>query len=379
MKFAEVEGHEHLKAQLIKGIREERVPHAQLFLGPEGSGNLGLAMAYVQYLFCAEPTDSDACGQCSSCSKIQQLTHPDIHFTYPTAGAKQISTNYIEDWRQMVKEHPMMNVGDWMSKISKDENKTPNITREESRDILSKLSLKPFEGEAKALIIWMPEYLDKIGNSLLKIIEEPPQKTYFILVANNFDLLLPTLTSRTQLVKVPAYSTDEVKAHLSRAYHLEASKADGIAFLSEGDMRKAIGMVEEVDDNYSDAFRKWMLACYQNDLSTVSSLVDDLAKLGRTQLQLFLQNGLKILRETLLYRSMEDYKIRFSGEHKDFIKNFSRSLNAKGIEECYKAINETIYRIGRNANAKISLFQLSLALRHHFSRKKLKPESDGVQ
>ncbi len=372
MKFSEITGHEGLKAQLIQSIREGRVPHAQLFLGAQGSGNLGLALAYMQYLFCNQPTETDSCGECSSCSKIQGLAHPDVHYSYPTAGAKQVSTNFIEDWRQMVSEHPLMNVGDWMTRISKDENKTPNITREESRDILSKLSLKPFEGEAKALIIWMPEYLDKIGNSLLKIIEEPPQKTYFILVANNFDLLLPTLSSRTQLVKVPAYSSEQISEHLKSSYHLDKSRAESIAFLAEGDMRKAIGMVEDVDDNYSDSFRKLMLACYQNDLSTVSSLVDELAKLGRTQLQLFLQNGLKILRETLLYRSMDDYKIRFSGEHKEFIKNFSRSLNAKGIEECYTAINETIYHIGRNANAKISLFQLSLALRHHFIRKKVK-------
>lgn len=156
MRFEEIVGHEELKDQLIHNIKNERIPHAQLFLGNEGSNNLGLALAYIQYLFCTDKQEKDSCGICSSCLKISKLSHPDVHFSYPTAGAKQISTNYIEEWRQMLSEHSLFNVADWMKFISKDENKTPNITREESRDILSKLSLKPFEGEAKALIIWMP-------------------------------------------------------------------------------------------------------------------------------------------------------------------------------------------------------------------------------
>lgn len=369
MKFEEVLGHEELKAKLIQNVKGERIPHAQLFLGNEGCNNLGLALAYVQYLFCSNKQDSDSCGECSSCLKISKHSHPDVHYTYPTAGAKQISTNYIEEWRSMLSEHSLFNVADWMRSISKDENKSPNITREESRDILSKLSLKPFEGDAKALIIWMPEYLDKVGNSLLKIIEEPPHKTYFILVAHQFDALLPTVTSRTQLVKVPSYTKEQICEFLKDKYKLESTKAENIAFLAEGDLRAALMMVEEVDDNYSELFRSWMLASYSNDLNTSSKLVDDLAKLGRTQIQLFLKNGLKILRETLLFKSVNDYEIKFVGEHKDFIKNLSRTLNAKLIEDSYEQINEAIYEIGRNANAKMSLFHLSLSLRHNFIRK----------
>lgn len=372
MQFKDITGHDELKRKLAQNIQTGRVPHAQMFLGPEGSNNLALALAFIQRLFCENPLEEDSCGECSSCHKVSKLTHPDIHFTYPTAGAKQISTNFIEEWREMVIQHPLMNVSDWMTKISKDENKTPNITREESRDIINKLSLKPFEGEAKALIIWMPEYLDKIGNSLLKIIEEPPQKTYFILVAHNYDEILPTVLSRTQLVKVQAYSNDEIKEYLHSTYGLEQSKSENIAFLADGNMREAIMMVEEVDDNYSDMFRKWMLACYSNNLQSAGSISDEVAKLGRTQIQLFLQNGLKILRETLLYLNIENYEIKFVGEYKEFIKKFSKTLNAKLIEDSYQAINDTIYHIGRNANAKISLFNLSLTLRHNFLRKKPK-------
>lgn len=369
MKFSDIPGHVGVKAQLIQNIKKDRIAHAQLFLGPEGSHNLSLALAYIQLLFCANPRENDSCGECSSCLKNSKLTHPDVHYTYPSSGAKQISTNFIEDWRKMISSNPLMNTGDWMSSIAKDENKAPNITREESRDILSKLSLKPFEGEAKALIIWMPEYLDKIGNSLLKIIEEPPQKTYFILVAQNFDALLPTITSRTQLTKIPSYTNVEIKTILSERYKLDEARAENISFLADGNLREAVMMVEEVEDNYSELFRELMLACFQNNLNTVNKIVDELAKLGRTQIQLFLQNGLKILRETLLFKSIDDYEIKFVGEYKDFIKNFSRTLNAKLIEDSYTAINETIYHIGRNANAKISLFHLSLSLRHNFIRK----------
>lgn len=370
MKFADIPGHHLLKKQLFENVKNERIAHAQLFLGPEGSHNLSLAIAFLQLLYCSQPTDNDSCGVCSSCSKIAKLSHPDVHFSFPTAGAKQVSSTYMEEWRAMVTENPLMNVSDWMNTIAKDENKTPNITREETRDILSKLSLKPFEGEAKALIIWMPEYLDKAGNSLLKIIEEPPQKTYFILVAHQFDALLPTITSRTQLIKIPAYSIAEIREVLADKYKLDSSRSENIAFLADGNLRDAVLLVEEVDDNYSELFRNLMLACYKNDLNTVSNIVDDLAKLGRTQIQLFLQNGLKILRETLLYKNIDDYDIKFLGEYKDFIKNFSKSLNAKLIEDSYTAINEAIYEVGRNANAKISLFHLSLSLRHNFIRNK---------
>ena len=370
MRFKDIPGHHELKAKLASSIKEHRIPHAQLFLGPEGSHNLSLAIACLQMMYCTQPLADDSCGQCSSCSKISKHSHPDVHYSYPTAGAKQISTTYINDWRAMLNEHPLMNASDWMSRIAKDENKTPNITREESRDILSKLSLKPFEGEAKALIIWMPEYLDKIGNSLLKIIEEPPQRTFFILVAHHFDSILPTVSSRTQLVKIGSYQNEEIVMHLRDRYNLEQSKAENIAFLADGNLREAVMMVEEVDDNYSELFRKMMLACYQNDLSTVSKITDELARLGRNQIQLYLQNGLKILRETLLYKTIDNYEIKFVGEYKEFIRNFSSTMNAKLIEESYHSINEAIYHIGRNSNAKISLFNLSLALRHNFIRKR---------
>ena len=204
----------------------------------------------------------------------------------------------------------------------------------------------------------------------MKIIEEPRQKTYFILVGHDFDSLLSTITSRTQLVKIPAYSNDEIVSFLSTKYHLESHKAQNIAFLSEGNMNSAINLVESVENNYAELFRNWMLACYKNNLNEAAGLMDEVAKLGRTQIQLFLKNGLKILRESLLFKTIDNYEIKFEGEYKEFIQKFSSTLNARHIENSYTQINETIYHIQRNANAKISLFNLSLALRHNFIRKR---------
>lgn len=370
MLFKDVHGHDELKHKLIQNIRNERVPHAQLFLGPEGSGNLGLALATTQMIYCENPSEYDSCGICSSCIKISKLTHPDVHFSFPTVGAREVSSSFLTEWREMVDNSTYFNAVDWTSKIAKDENKTLNITKEESRDIISKLSLKPFEGEAKTLILWMPEYLQNVGNSLLKIIEEPPQKTYFMLVAHNFDALLTTITSRTQLVKVPAYTHEDVMRYLIERYQLDQSRAENISFLSEGNLNAAITLVESVENNYAEMFRTWMLACYQNNLQVVAATMDELAKLGRTQIQLFLRNGLKILRESLLFKHVDNYEIKFEGEYKDFIKKFSNTLNANYIEQSYELINDVIYHIGRNANAKIALFNLSLALRHNFIRKR---------
>ena len=372
MKFESVYGLGFLKEKLISNVKHERLAHAQLFLGPEGSGKLGLALALTQYLYCSERNESDSCGVCSSCRKISSFTHPDVHFTYPTVSSSKepISANFIETWRSKLKESTYFNTSEWIKDIAADENKKPNITRRETREIISKLSLKPYEGEAKTLIIWMPEYLRNESNALLKLIEEPPQKTYFILVAENSDALLATITSRTQLVKIPKYTEEETATFLRDKYALEHKKAEQIAYLSEGNFRKAIDLVESVEDNYSEMFRDWMLACYSNNLAKVSKLADELHKLGRVQLQIFLTNGLSILRESLLYKTIDNYQIKAEQDQQDFIKKFSSTLNAMCIEKSYEQINEVIYHIQRNANGKIAIFNLSLQLRYNFVRKK---------
>jgi DNA polymerase-3 subunit delta' len=374
MLFVDVPGLDRLKTKLLQSVNKGKLPHAQLFLGPQGSGKLQLAYALAQYLYCSNRQETDSCGVCSSCRKIDSHIHPDVHYSYPvtnpgTSTKKPISTDYIEQWRTFNKEKAFFNISDWVGAIAKDENKQPNIYREETRSIISKLSLKPYEGEAKTLIIWMPEYLKNESNVLLKLIEEPPQKTYFILVAEDSDELLTTITSRTQLLKVPQYTQEETIDFLKEKYKLETTKAEQLGYLAEGNFRKANELVESVEDNYGSIFRDWMVACYTNNLIKSYEIADSITKQGRVQSQLFLTNGLSILRESLLYKTIDGYQIKAEQEQQDFIKKFSKTLNASCIEKSYEQINEVIYHIKRNANGRLALFHLSLNLRYNFVRK----------
>lgn len=368
MQFSQVYGLESIKGKLTTSVKNNRLPHAQLFIGPQGSGKMGLAQALVQYLYCTDRSAVDSCGICSSCRKISSQSHPDVHFTYPVAASKEVSTQYIEKWREINAKSIYFNTTDWMQTISKDENKTPNITREETRSILSRLSLKPFEGAAKTLIIWMPEYLQKESNALLKLIEEPPQKTYFILIAENAQHLLPTITSRTQLLKIPTYTDQETRLFLQEKYGLEQSKLNQITRLSEGNLRLATQLIENANHEFGALFRDWMLACYKNDLKGVSTITDKLHALGKNQTQLFLSHGLATIRECMLLQTIDDYSINAEENQQDFIKKLSKTLNAMLIEKIYNQINEVIYHIQRNANPKIALFNLSIQIRYCFIR-----------
>jgi DNA polymerase-3 subunit delta' len=205
MQFKEIVGQRAIKQRLMNTVKENRVSHAQLFLGPEGSGSLALAVAYAQYLSCENKQPDDSCGECPSCRKYQKLMHPDLHFSYPFF-AKHKDDNaltFIEQWREAFLTYPYLNLDIWRDYLEA-ENKQANINIAECHQIIKKLSLKPFESTYKILILWLPEYLDKEGNALLKIIEEPQPNTLFLLVAQNQDQILNTILSRTQLVKIPA-------------------------------------------------------------------------------------------------------------------------------------------------------------------------------
>jgi DNA polymerase-3 subunit delta' len=210
MLFNEIPGQEEVKSQLIRSVNENRISHAQLFLGPEGSGSLALAIAYAQYISCTERKEIDSCGECSSCRKYQKLIHPDLHFSYPFIASKEkkveVSTDVIAAWREAIIENPFLGLEEWMQTLDA-ENKQPNINIAECHDIIKRLTYKSFESEYKVLIMWLPEYLGTEGNSLLKLIEEPPAKTLFILVAQNHDQILNTILSRTQLVKIKLNKT----------------------------------------------------------------------------------------------------------------------------------------------------------------------------
>ena len=201
MQFSDIIGQAAVKQHLIHTASDDRIAHAQLFWGNEGSGNLPLAIAYAQFVLCENKQATDSCGTCKACVKAQKLIHPDLHFSYPTVGAKALSTELLPQWRKALQQQSYLTINQWLALLG-GENKQGNITAAECLDISKKLSLKAFESDYKILILWLPEYLGKEGNRLLKLIEEPPEKTLFLLVANNQELILNTILSRCQLVKI---------------------------------------------------------------------------------------------------------------------------------------------------------------------------------
>lgn len=363
MKFADIIGQQGLKQQLIHTIKEGRVSHAQLFLGPEGSGKLPLAIAYAQYLNCKSPSEEDSCGICSSCQKYNKLIHPDLHFSFPivnkgTDAEKNICAAHMKDFREAFLADPYMSYNDWMVAHGA-ENKQGNISKFECYDIISKLGLAPFEAGFKVLIMWLPEYLRDAGNVLLKIIEEPPQNTLFILVAERQEMLLSTISSRTQLVKVPRLLVEDLAMHLENQFELEPKTAQSVAMLSEGNARLAREMLgHEVSIN-EQLFMDFMRLTFAGKGTEILEWIEKTNELGREGQKNLLQYGLHILRECFLMRFGSAKLLRLKGAELDFVTKFSAFINEQNVSEFNRIFNEGSYYIERNANARLVFHNLA--------------------
>lgn len=363
MKFADIIGQQGLKQQLIHTIKEGRVSHAQLFLGPEGSGKLPLAIAYAQYLNCKSPSEEDSCGICSSCQKYNKLIHPDLHFSFPivnkgTDAEKNICAAHMKDFREAFLADAYMSYNDWMVAHGA-ENKQGNISKFECYDIISKLGLAPFEAGFKVLIMWLPEYLRDAGNVLLKIIEEPPQNTLFILVAERQEMLLSTISSRTQLVKVPRLLVEDLAVHLENQFELDPKTAQSVAMLSEGNARLAREMLgHEVSIN-EQLFMDFMRLTFAGKGSEILGWIEKTNELGREGQKNLLQYGLHILRECFLMRFGSAKLLRLKGAELDFVTKFSAFINEQNVSEFNRLFNEGSYYIERNANARLVFHNLA--------------------
>lgn len=363
MQFRDIPGLEDVKQRLKTNARSGRIPHAQMFLGPEGSAKLALALAYVQYIICENRNEEDSCGICGACHKVSKLIHPDLHFSFPTVGAKALSTMFMEDWRKALSENPYMGVFDWL-KLLDAENKQGNITVDECRDIIRRLSLKSFESEYRFLILWMPEYLGKEGNTLLKLIEEPPEKTLFILVAEDQEEIITTIRSRTQLVKIPRFQDDEVASYLVQHHLADEEQSDTLAFLGEGNLNRAIALSASEDTSFFSSFRSWLLACYNRKIVEMLRWSEATAGLGRENQKQLLEFGIKLLREVVLQKSGAETLMKIQGAEKDFAEKFAPLVSEEVLEEMSELLSKYVYYIERNANAKIALFQLSLTIKN---------------
>ncbi len=404
MSFNNVIGQVRIKQSLVELIQFNRLSHALLFLGNEGSGALPLALAFAQYVLCEKvnrksppppagpslfgdapgqpdqqedsPKDfpSDACGVCSSCVKARQLIHPDIHYSYPVipkkAGDKPVSTDYISEWREFIGQYPYGNAYDWLQFIGA-ENKQGNITAHECNDIIHKLNLKSFESGYKILIMWMPEYLGNEGNKLLKLIEEPPPDTLFILVAESESMILQTILSRTQLVRVPTPETADIEKALVERAGVGAEQARQVAAISEGNYHEALQLIRHAEDDWQSVLREWLNAILKTGPIAQVKWIDEISKSGRERQKQFLRYFNHLLEQAIRLRFMDPAQLAIPDNEKDIASRLNKIAGIGQQKAIIEELDKAAYYIERNAHAKMLFHALTIKLYHIIADKTL--------
>lgn len=362
MLFKNIVGQAEAKTKLLHMLQDGRVPHALMFTGPEGSGNLPAAFAFIQYLFCKDKQAADSCGACPSCLKVSKLIHPDLHLVFPIPVSKHVRTSndVLSEFREVFLETPYMTVNDWFNSLDA-ENKQPIIPTDEANDILKKLSYTSYEGGYKIMVIWQPEKMNQSSaNKLLKILEEPPEQTLFLLVCNHPEQLLATIISRVQQLPFYKIDTSDMTKALVEQYGCSEQAARQAALLSDGSYREAQLLVQHADGGaeYLQNFRTFMLISLKFDAFKAVTWVDENARTGREKQKQFLQYALEIFRDCLMMNFGSADLVRHSGEEREFIAKFSRFVHQRNYEKLLEEFNSAFYHVERNANPKILFMDL---------------------
>jgi DNA polymerase III subunit delta' len=368
MKFSSIIGQSEVKHRLIQSVKDQRVSHAQLFAGPEGSGSLALAIAYIQYLNCLKKSENDSCGECSACIKFQKIAHPDLHFVFPVNSnddvKEALSDNFYAYWQKALLENKYLSLQDWYAAISIDK-KQGIISSKESNEVIKKLSLKAYEAEYKAMVIWHADKMNtEAYNKLLKILEEPPEKTIFLLITENPASILPTIISRTQLVKIPSIKFEDMATAIQSEFRLDLEMAKNIARLSGGNFAAAQKLVAEDEeaDFFLSHFMAWMRMCFAAKVPDMVSWSATLAETGREKQKLFLSYCLRIVRESLIANYNAGELNVLKRDESDFLKKFSSFIHGNNVMDISEELNKAYIHIERNANPKILFLDLSLKL-----------------
>jgi DNA polymerase-3 subunit delta' len=362
MKFSDIIGHKNIIKQLVKSVDNNKLSHALMLIGSEGNGALPLALAFAQYINCENKSNGDSCGECPSCNKSSKFIHPDIHFSFPVIKKEKnppVSLDYIKEWRVALTENPYMSYMDWLNYMEF-ENKQANITIDECHSIIKTLSLKAFEGNHKILIMWLPEFLGKSGNTLLKIIEEPTPDTLFIFVSYDKESILNTILSRTQIIPVTKLSFSDISGKLVSDFQISEETAGEIALLVDGNFNEAVRLMSSEGNFHYDSFVKWMRACWNPNLIEVYHWVNEIAEKGRENIKDFLLYSIRIIRECALIALDLNKISKVTEKENEFVFKFSSRLNQNNLPELYEILNQAHYHIERNANPKILFFDLSL-------------------
>ena len=366
MQFKDVIGHEGLKKRLIHEVQADRVSHAQMILGPEGSAKLPLSLAFAQYLLCDNPAAGDSCGTCGHCKKVSSLTHPDVHMVFPIVKSKSVvaSDDLRSEWNEFFKRQPYFDLNTWLEHID-GTGKNAVIAVDESRAIMRKLSIKSYSDRYKIMIIWLPEKMNgQAANKLLKLLEEPPEKTIFLLVCDNAETILPTIISRTQIIQAPALKVTDISNYLVNQNQIDESVAETAARLSQGNIVEALQMVQGdlAHQAYFDLFVKLMRAAYTANPIELMDVSDEIAGLDKEKQKNFIKYGLHIFRESIIMNYMKGQLLNLRKDEEQFLQKFARFINNQNITELQQEFNDAYYHLERNANPKILFSDLIIKL-----------------
>lgn len=367
MFFKDVIGQEEAKQRLIREAKEGKIAHARLFCGPEGIGKLPLAIAYARYLSCNNPGEKDACGICPSCVKFNKLAHPDLHFVFPVIKKKSkdtVSDDFITEWRELLSQTPYFNLNIWLEEMGA-ENQQAQIYVKESDEIIRKLSLKSSQGGYKIMIIWLPEKMNvECSNKLLKLLEEPPSQTIFLLVSEEPDMLLTTIQSRTQRFALYGIEEKYITERLKNQYGLQEKDAISIGHRSEGNFLKALECIHLSEENklFFDLFVSLMRLSYQRKIREMKQWSETLAAMGREKQKHFLSYCQRLVRENFI-SNFQDPSLNFMNEEEqNFSKRFAPYINEKNVMGIMDELSEAQRHIEQNVNARMVFFDFSLKM-----------------
>jgi len=370
MKFADIPGHDPLKKNLLDMVAANRLSHALLFTGPEGNGAAALARAMGQFLLCDNPSTNDSCGICPSCVKCQTVQHPDFHFSFPAiTKTEQDADDFYTIWRQMLLETPFFDKLEWADYLEAD-NKQLLLPVKEARSILEKLSLTPYMGGHKILLLWMPELMNEwAANALLKVLEEPPEGTVFLVVTHDPERVLVTIKSRCQTVKVNPYSTDGLTQHLIKT-GVAPEMALRCAALAEGSLSEALRLGQGIEANarFLSLFIQFSRAAYKGSISDIASAVNELHELGREDQKQFISYSLHLLRQALMLNYNAPDLAHLNEQEEAFMLKFSPFINHLNIVAMTQEFNKAYRDISGNVFGRIVFMDMGVRLFELFQR-----------
>ena len=363
MNFLQIPGQQNIISKLIQTVKNDRVSHAQIFAGTEGGANLALALAYAKFINCEERQEHDSCGKCKSCVKYEKMAHPDLHFVFPVIKKEKdpVSDDFIAEWREFAGKTPFFTINNWFDNIGVG-NSQGMIYASEASEIIRKLNLKTFESDYKIMIIWLPEKMNNISaNKLLKMIEEPPAKTLFLLVSNEPDKVIPTILSRCQMIKISKFNDEDIETYLIEKLGIEKEKAVDISHVANSNIVKAMELCRDESSTLEnfEKFKGLMRFAWKRDVLSLISWSETIAATGRELQKEFISYSLRILRENIML-TLGQEKTFLTGEETDFSKKFHPFITEKNIYFLADEFNLAYAHIEANGNAKAIFLDLAL-------------------